>query len=72
MCNAGSGSFKSQLKRADKSGAAFAFILGESELDNNEITVKPLLKSLQDDFQQQTLAQDALSEFIAEHIINMV
>lgn len=72
MCNAGSGSFKSQLKRADKSGAAFAFILGENELDNNKITVKPLLKSLQDNFQQQTLSQQALSEFVAEHIINMV
>ncbi len=72
MCNAGAGSFKSQLKRADKSGAAFAFILGENELSNNEITVKPLLKSLQDDLQQQTLSQQELSDFVAEHIINMV
>ncbi len=40
--NCGGGSFKSQLKRADKSGAELALILGENELAQNSITVKPL------------------------------
>ena len=40
--NLGGGSFKSQLKRADKSGAAYAVILGEEEVARNEAGLKPL------------------------------
>ncbi len=40
--NLGGGSFKSQLKRADKSGAAFAVILGEEEVGRGEAGLKPL------------------------------
>ncbi len=40
--NCGGGSFKSQLKRADKSGAELALILGENELAQNSVAVKPL------------------------------
>lgn len=72
LTNAGSGSFKSQLKRADKSGAAFAFILGESEIEANEITIKPLLETHQEEFQQQTLSQDKLSDFVAKNIVRML
>ena len=39
---AGVGSFKSQMKKADASGAAFAVILGEDEVAANEATVKSL------------------------------
>lgn len=38
----GGGSFKSQMKKADKSGARFALILGESELENGTVGVKDL------------------------------
>jgi histidyl-tRNA synthetase len=38
----GGGGFKSQLKKADKSQARYALILGEDELVNNEICLKPL------------------------------
>jgi histidyl-tRNA synthetase len=38
----GGGGFKSQLKKADKSQARFALILGEDELAQREIVVKPL------------------------------
>ena len=72
ISNAGSGSFKSQLKRADKSGAAFALILGESEVNANEITIKPLLEIQQQKLQQQTLSQDKLSDFVEKHIISMI
>ena len=65
LMNAGGGSFKSQLKRADKSGAAYALILGESELESQQIVVKPLLDSTP----QQTLSLDELSDFIEQHII---
>ncbi len=40
--NCGGGSFKSQLKRADRSGAEMALILGEDELVQESITIKPL------------------------------
>jgi histidyl-tRNA synthetase len=40
--NLGGGSFKSQLKRADKSGAEFAVILGEDEVQRREAGLKPL------------------------------
>ena len=40
--NASGGSFKSQIKRADKSGAEFAIILGEDELAEGMVSLKPL------------------------------
>ena len=40
--NLGGGSFKSQLKRADKSNAEYALILGEQELAEKRAGLKPL------------------------------
>ena len=40
--NLGGGSFKSQLKRADKSGAEFALILGDNEVAARAAGLKPL------------------------------
>lgn len=40
--NTSGGSFKSQMKRADKSGAEFAIILGDNELAEGNVSVKPL------------------------------
>jgi len=40
--NLGGGSFKSQMKRADKSGAGYALILGEQELADGSIGIKPM------------------------------
>ncbi len=42
VTNCGGGSIKSQMKRADKSHARLAFILGEDEVDNQTVTVKYL------------------------------
>jgi len=36
------GSLKSQMKKADKSNSDFALILGEEEINNNHISIKPL------------------------------
>ena len=38
----GGGSFKSQFRRADASGAQFALVLGEDELAARIVTIKPL------------------------------
>ncbi|CAA0078421.1 Histidine--tRNA ligase [Zhongshania aliphaticivorans] len=42
VINCGGGSFKSQFKKADKSGASIAVVLGEDELQRGEAAVKPL------------------------------
>ena len=36
------GSFKSQMKKADASGAPFAIILGDDEIAAGKLTLKPL------------------------------
>ncbi|WP_246590232.1 histidine--tRNA ligase [Marinobacterium ramblicola] len=38
----GGGSFKSQMKKADKSGARYALLLGEDERRSGVVTLKPL------------------------------
>lgn len=50
------GNFKSQFKRADKSGARFALILGEDEVSKNMITCK----DLRQDAPQISLAVDKM------------
>lgn len=40
--NCAGGSFKSQFKKADKSGAEYAIILAEDELSRGEVSIKPL------------------------------
>ena len=59
----GGGSFKSQLKKADKSGARFALLLGEDEVANNSVTIK----DLRTDAEQQTLPLETVADWLAEH-----
>jgi histidyl-tRNA synthetase len=42
VMHAGGGGFKSQMKRADASGARYALIIGEDELKAGEVSLKPL------------------------------
>jgi histidyl-tRNA synthetase len=44
ILHAGGGSFKSQMKKADRSGARYAAILGDDEAAASEISLKPLLQ----------------------------
>jgi histidyl-tRNA synthetase len=44
--NLGGGSFKAQFKRADKSGAELALVLGEDELNRGVVAVKALRREL--------------------------
>lgn len=43
--HSGGGSFKSQMKKADRSLAKYALIIGEDEVLANEVTLKPLLEA---------------------------
>jgi histidyl-tRNA synthetase len=45
VLHAGGGSFKSQMKKADRSGARYAAILGDDEAAVGEISLKPLLQA---------------------------
>jgi histidyl-tRNA synthetase len=56
-CHCGGGSFKSQIKRADKSGARIALILGEDEVASGTVGVK----YLREDRPQKIVAQSELS-----------
>ena len=58
MSHCGGGSVKKQLKRADKSGAAIALMLGEDEIAKGVVT----LKYLRDQGEQQTLAVNDMIE----------
>jgi histidyl-tRNA synthetase len=44
--NLGGGSFKAQFKRADKSGAEFALVLGEDELKRGVVALKALRREM--------------------------
>jgi len=61
----GGGSFKSQMKKADKSGARFALLLGESELENNTVSVKDLRGSSE----QQTVNQSDVGRWLMDVLV---
>ena len=54
LTNCGGGTFKSQLKKADKSGADIALILGEDEANAGTVSIK----FLREDAEQKTLPFD--------------
>lgn len=62
--NCGGGSFKSQFKRADRSGAEVALVLGDDELEKHCVGVKWLRR----DRQQTSVAHDALALFLKDII----
>ena len=68
---AGIGSFKSQMKRADASGAAFAVILGDDEVAANEATVKRLDRdpAQRSEQNQQRVALDALATTLIDALV---
>ncbi len=63
----GAGSFKSQMKRADASGAAYAIILGEDEIANGTATVKYLRDADASD-NQRSVALEAVADHLIDHM----
>lgn len=57
----GEASFKSQMKKADGSGAEFALIVGENEIQAGQVVIK----ALRADIAQQTVAADAVLATLA-------
>ena len=58
--NLGGDSFKSQFKRADRSGAALALVLGEDELCSGAVTIK----HLREDCGQKQLNLDEITRWL--------
>ncbi len=62
LTHCGEGGFKAQFKRADRSGARLALVLGEDELARGEIGIK----HLRDELPQEAVALDRLAGRLAE------
>jgi histidyl-tRNA synthetase len=66
ITNCGGGSFKNQFKRADKSAAKFALILGEDELNKQQVAIKNLRKKQQQKLLSISELADNLKQLIKE------
>lgn len=64
ILHTGGGSVKNQFKKADKSGALYAIIIGEHEIKTRSVSIK----NLRQDLPQQTLYQDELAEYLKLNI----
>ncbi len=60
VLHCGGGGAKSQMKKADKSGARYALIFGESEADNQTMMVK----SLREQSEQQLVSWDQVNHIL--------
>ncbi len=60
MMHCGGGNFKKQLKRADKTGARLALLLGSDEMQSRKVGVKPL----RDGQEQVTVSFESLSDTV--------
>jgi len=64
VAHCGGGSFKSQMKKADRSGARYAVILGENELASGNVGLKPL----RDDQPQLEVARAELVQVLTDRL----
>ena len=60
----GGGSFKSQFKKADKSGAAISLIIGDNEAEQGVVNVK----WLREQRDQQTISHDQLAALLSDEL----
>jgi histidyl-tRNA synthetase len=61
VLHAGGGSFKSQMKKADASGALFALIIGEDEVRADEVS----FKFLRQEAEQARVKRAGVAQFLA-------
>ena len=67
LFNCGGGSFKSQMKKADASGATLAVIIGDDEALAGEVTIKPLRANEEKQNEQKRVSVDS----VADEIMNL-
>lgn len=70
VLHAGGGSFKSQMKKADGSGARFAVILGDDEAQTGEVSVKPLRADIKASGEQQRVTAQQAVNLIKQGVHN--
>jgi len=63
--NLGGGSFKAQFKRADRSGAPLALVLGEDELRQGQVSIK----HLRDNLPQEQVPLEALEPWLNQWLV---
>ena len=61
LFHCGGGNFKSQMKKADASGAAFAVIIGDDEAQAGEVTLKPLRNEGEAPNEQKRIGVDQIA-----------
>ncbi len=66
IANLGGGSMKSQMKKADRSGAKYALIMGDNELADQKV----ILKDLRTDGHQEEIARSELKNFLLKNVID--
>ncbi len=64
ITHCGGGGMKAQFKRADRSGARYALVIGDSELESGTVMLKPLRA----DEQQSAVARDELINKLAARL----
>lgn len=64
LMNTAVGSIKNQFKKADKSGARLALILGDDELANKQISIKDLRNMTE----QIIVAQENINQFLYDYL----
>ncbi|MBE2897504.1 histidine--tRNA ligase [Pasteurellaceae bacterium 20609_3] len=64
MLHCSAGAFKKQFKRADKSNAQFAIVIGDDEAQQQQVTIKPLKQQID----QFTLPEGEVSAYFAENL----
>jgi histidyl-tRNA synthetase len=64
ITNTAGGSFKSQFKKADKSGARWALILGEEEIEKQQVGIK----DLRNESEQITLNVSLVTQFLQDNL----
>jgi len=60
VLHCGGGSFKSQMKKADATGACYAMIIGDDEVNAQEVTIKPLREPIE----QASVKLDRVADLI--------
>lgn len=70
LYHCGGGSFKSQMKKADASGATFAVIIGDDEANAGEVTLKPLRANGDVQNEQKRVSVDQVAGEIMDSILD--
>lgn len=68
ITHSGGGSFKSQMKKADRSGASYALIMGSNELEQGLVALKPLRAEF--GAEQKNLPVNELADYLTALLAN--